>query len=108
MSRFSSASNITTESNSRCFSNGSLVFGFDGNSQKIITSNKTRLSIAISDLIISEVISFNIYQKTIFKKILELARKFSKTYITPNINLISKELLNFIHEHNMKSNLTMI
>ena len=34
MSTFSSASNITTESNSRNISNGSLIFGIDGNSQK--------------------------------------------------------------------------
>ena len=33
MSAFSSASNITTESNSRSVSNGSLNFGIDGNSQ---------------------------------------------------------------------------
>ena len=50
---FTSASNITTDSNSRSFSNGSLVFGIDGNYQTSITSNETCITIAISDLIIS-------------------------------------------------------
>ena len=53
ISGFSSASNITTESNSRSFSNGSPVFGIDGNYQKIITSNENRLTIAIANIIIS-------------------------------------------------------
>ena len=65
MSGFTSASNITTESNSRSFSNGSLVFGIDGNYQKLITSNETRLTIAILDLIISEVSPFKSPQKNI-------------------------------------------
>ena len=34
ISGFSSASNISSESNSRSFLNGSLVFGIDGNAQK--------------------------------------------------------------------------
>ena len=34
ISGFSYASNITTEINSRSFSNGSLAFGIDGNSKK--------------------------------------------------------------------------
>ena len=88
--------------------NGSLVFGIDGNSQKLITSNNTRLTIAIAGLIISEGLSFNLAQKPRFKKILELESKISKTYITPNINLISKELLDVIHEYNMKRNPEMI
>ena len=67
ISGFSSASSITSESNSRSFSNGSLVFGIDGNSQKLITSNDTRLTIAVADLIISEGLSFNISQKQKFK-----------------------------------------
>ena len=37
-----------------------------------------------------------------------MSRNVSKTYITPNKKLISKELLDIIHEHNMKSNLAMI
>ena len=62
MTTLSYASNIITESNSRNVSNGSLIFGIDGNSQKPITSNDTRLTIAIADIIISEVLSFNLSQ----------------------------------------------
>ena len=105
---FTSTSNITSEINSRIFSNGSLIFGIDGNSQKLITSNDTRLTIAIADLIISEGIPFNTAQKPRFKKVLELSRNISKTCIPPNRKLISKELLDVIHEHNMKRNLAMI
>ena len=105
MSGFISKSNITTESNSISFSNCSLVFGIYGNSQKLITSNETHLTFAISDLIISEGLSFNLSQKPRFKKIQELAMKVTKTSITPNINLTSKDLLDVIHEKNMKRNL---
>ena len=62
ISGLSSASNLSSESTSRSFSNGSLIFGIDGNSQKLITSNDTRLTIAISDLIISEGLPFNLDQ----------------------------------------------
>ena len=68
ISGFTSASNITTESNSRSLSNGSLVLVIDGNSQELITSNDTCLTIAISDLIISEGLSLNLAQKPIFKR----------------------------------------
>ena len=37
-----------------------------------------------------------------------MSRNVLQTYIPPNRNLISKELLDVIHEHNMKSNLSMI
>ena len=53
MSVFSYASNITTESNSRIVSDGSLVFCIDGNSQKLITFKENRFTISIYDLIIS-------------------------------------------------------
>ena len=53
-------------------------------------------------------ITFNLAQKPRFKKVLELSRNVLKTYIPPNRNLISKELLGVIHEENMKRNLTMI
>ena len=53
ISGFYSASNISFESNSRSFSNGSLIFGIVGYSQKLITSNDTLITIAIEDLIIS-------------------------------------------------------
>ena len=65
MPGFSYESNITTESNSRIFSNSSPVFGIDDNDKKYITSNKTHLTIAISDHIISEGIYFNLAQKRI-------------------------------------------
>ena len=108
ISGFTSASNITYESNSRSFSNGSLVFGIDGNDQKLFTSKETRLTITIADIIISECLLFDPATKPIFKKVLELSRNVSKTYITPNTNLISKELLDYIHEQKTKSNLAMI
>ena len=99
--------NVTTEINSRSFSNGSLFYIYD-NYQKLITSNETRLNIAIADIIISEGLSFNTAQKPRFKKILELARNVSKTYIPSNRKLIYKEILDVIHEHNTKRNLAMI
>ena len=60
ISGFYSASNISSESNSRSFSNGSLVFGIDDNSQKLITFNNTCLTISISDLITPEGLPFNL------------------------------------------------
>ena len=50
----------------------------DNNTQKMMTSNKTRLTVAIADLIISEGIYLNIYQKPRFKKVLDLARTVLK------------------------------
>ena len=101
ISAFSSASNLSFESTSRSVSNGTLIFGIDGNSQKLITSNDTRLTTAIADLIISEGLPFNLAQKPRSKKLLELSRNVLKTYIPPNRKLISKELLDVIHEENM-------
>ena len=43
MSSFGSASNLTTQINARINSNGSLIFGIDGNAQKSITSNDTHM-----------------------------------------------------------------
>ena len=108
ISGFSSASNISSDSNSRSFSNGSLMFGIDGNYQKLITSNNTHFTIEISDLIISEGLPFNLPQKPRFKKVLEFSGKVLKTYIPTNRNLTSKELLDVIHEQNMKRNSLMI
>ena len=70
--------------------------------------NDIRITIVISDLIISEGIYFNLSQKPRLDKVLELSRNISKTYITPNRNLISKELLDAILEHNTKRNLAII
>ena len=80
----------------------------DNNIQKMMTSNKTRLAVAITDLIISEGLSFNIYQKTRFKEVFDLARTVSKSYQPPNIKLISKDLLDVIHYENIESNLSLI
>ena len=88
ISGFSSAKNISSESNSRSFSNGSLVFGIDESSQKLKTSNNTRLYITTVDLIISEGLPFNTSQKSRFRKVLELSGNVSRTYITPNRKLI--------------------
>ena len=73
-----------------------------------MNSNETRLTVAISDIIISEGLSFNISQKPRFKKVLELARTVSKCYQPPNRNLISKDLLDVIHDQNMERNLSLI
>ena len=74
----------------------------------MITSNNTCLTIAIADLIISEGLPFNISQKLRFKKVLKLSRNVLKTSIPPNRKLVSKELLDVIHEQNTKRNLSMI
>ena len=73
-----------------------------------MTSNETRLTVAISDIIISEVLSFNLSQKPRFKKVLELVRTVSKFYQPPNRKLISKDLLGVIYDHNMVKNLILI
>ena len=70
--------------------------------KKLITSNDTCLIIVIADIIISEVLPFNLSQKPIFNKVPELSRNAFKTYITPNRNIISKEPLDIIYEQNMK------
>ena len=108
ISGLTSASNITSESNSRSYPNGSLVFGNNVSSQKLITSNNTHLPIAISDLIVSEGLPFNLFQEIIFEKVLGFSRNVSKKYIPLNRNHISRELLNVIHEQNMKRNLKII
>ena len=74
----------------------------------MMTSNETCLTVAISDLIISEGLSYNLSEKPRFKKVLELARYASKCYQPPNRNLISKDLLDVIHDQNMERNLSLI
>ena len=74
----------------------------------MITSNETCLTVAIAGHIISDGLYFNLSQKPRFKKVLDLSRNVSKTYIPLNRNIISKELLGVIHEHNMMRNLAMI
>ena len=90
MSESRSVSNITTESNSSSISNGSLIFGMDVNDQKPISSNKTNLTIGITDYIILEGLSFNLAQEPWFKKVVDLARNVSKTYTPSKRKLVSK------------------
>ena len=80
----------------------------DHNTQKIITYNETRLTVAITDLIISEGLYFNLAQKPTFKKVLDLARIFSKGYQPPNRKLTSKDILDVIHYQIMERNLILI
>ena len=70
----------------------------DNNIQKMMTSNETRLTVAIADIIISEGLSFDISQKPRFKKVLELARYASKCYQSPNRKVIPKDLLDVIQK----------
>ena len=95
------------ESNQTTPQRGSMVFTEDNNTHKMMTSNETRLTVAIADLIISEGLSFNIFQKPSFK-VLGLARTVSKCYQCPNRNLLFKALLDVIHDQNMERNLILI
>ena len=52
----------------------------ENKTQRMMTSNETRLIVAISDLVISEGLYFNISQKPRFKKVVYLARTVSKCY----------------------------
>ena len=87
---------------------GSMFFMGDNNTQKMTTSNENLLTVAIADLIISEGLSFNLSQKPRFNKVLELARTVSKCYQPPNRKLISKDILDVIHDQNMERNLILI
>ena len=80
----------------------------DNNTQKTMTSNGTHLTFAITDLIISEGLYFNISHKPRLYKVLELARTVSKCYQPPNRNIINKDLLGVIHDQNMERNLSLI
>ena len=73
-----------------------------------MTSNETRLTIAIEDLNISDGLSFNLSHKPRFNKVLDLRRTVSNSYQPPNINLIYKDLLCVIHYDNMERNLILI
>ena len=73
-----------------------------------MTPNKTRLTVAMSDIIISEGLYFNISQKHWFKKVLDLSINFSKCYKPPNRNPLYKGLLNVIHDQNMVRNYILI
>ena len=80
----------------------------DNNTQKMTTSNETRLTAAIADLVISKGIYFNLAQKPRFKKVIELARTVSKCYQHHDRKLISKDILNVIHDQNMERKLSLI
>ena len=73
----------------------------DHNTQKIMASNETRFIVVIADLIIYEGLFFNIAQKPRFNTVLDME-------ITPNRNLISKDILDVLHDQNTKSNLILI
>ena len=50
----------------------------------MMTYNETHLTVAITDLIISEGLHFNIAQEPRFKKVLDLEITVSKIYQPPN------------------------
>ena len=80
----------------------------DNNTQKVTTSNKTCLTVATADLIITEGLYLNLSQKHWFNKVLDLEITLSKSYQHPNRNLIYKDLLDVIHDQNMERNLSLI
>ena len=73
-----------------------------------MNSNETHLTVAISDLIITEGLSLNISQKPRFKKVINLAKTVSKCYQPHNRKLISKDLLGVIHNQNTESKMSLI
>ena len=73
-----------------------------------MNSNDTRLTVAISNIIISEGLYFDLAKKPRFKKVLDLEMNFSRGYQSPNRNIIYKYLLYLIHDNNMESNLSLI
>ena len=74
----------------------------------MMTCNATLLTVSITDIIISEDLSFNISQKPRFKKVIELERTVSKFYKPPKRKLISKDILDVIHDQNTERNLSLI
>ena len=80
----------------------------DNNTQKIMTSNETRLTVETADLIISEGFSFNLSQKPRLNKVLYLERTVSKSYQYPNSNLIYTDILDVIHDHNTERKFSLI
>ena len=80
----------------------------DNNTQKMMNSNDTCLTVSIYDLIISEGISFKISQKTRFKNVLDLERTVPKSYNPPNRKPISKYPLAVAHDRYIERNLSLI
>ena len=79
----------------------------ENNTQNMMTCNEIRLTVSITDIIIYEGLSFNIYQKTRLNKVLDLEITVSKFYQPPNRELISKDILDVIHDQNMERNLSL-
>ena len=73
-----------------------------------MNSNETRLTLSIVRLIMPGGISFNLYQKLTFRKVLNLSRNMSKGYQPPNIYLISKDILDIIHDQKIVRNLCLM
>ena len=96
------------ESNPTTPQKSSIFFTGDNKTQKIMTSNETRLTVAITDTIISEGLSLNIYQKPKFMNVLDLTITVSKRYQPPNRKLISKDIFCVIYDQKMKRNLGLI
>ena len=96
------------ESNPTTPQKGSIFLTGDNITQKMMTSNDKRLTVAISDLINSEGISFNLSQKHRFKKVLDFSRNVSKCYQPPNRKYIFKDLLDVINDQNTERNLSLI
>ena len=71
----------------------------------MITSNDTRLTVAIADLVIYEGLSFILAKKPRFKKVLDLERIVSKYYQPPNRKFIFKDILDVIYDQNMERDL---
>ena len=107
-SSFSTSCIKSPERNPTTPQKGSFFFTGDDKTQKMMTSNETRITIAIADLIIYKGLSLNLSQKPMFNKALELARTVSKCYQPANKNFISKYLLDVIHDQNMEKNLILI
>ena len=80
----------------------------DHNTQKIMTSNETSLTVAISGVVISEGLYFNLAFKSRFKKVFYLERNVSKVNQPPNRKLISKDILYVIHDKNIEMSLSLI
>ena len=75
---------------------------------KRISSNDTYLIVAIVYIIVSKGLYFNLSQNRRLKKVLDLSINLSKVYNNPRRNLISRDLLDVIHNQNMQSKLIMI
>ena len=73
-----------------------------------MSSNETRLTVSIADIIISEGLYFNLSHKPKLKKVFYRAITVSKSYQPPNRNHISKDLLDVIHDENMERNMILI